>query len=80
MKTIRTNSETASVKKYDLGIFVAMFLMFGLSFLLISLLTGVTLSDVPTMAPTKLALIGFSSFVVSLIVDSFSYFSSFERF
>lgn len=81
MKTFsRTNKESESVKKYDLCAVVFFIYVFGISYLLISTLTGVTLADVPTMAPTKLALIGFASCVVSFILDGVSKYSYFEKY
>lgn len=81
MKTFsKTNRENESVKKYDLCGVIVFILMLGVSYLLISALTGVTLADVPTMAPTKLALIGFASCVVSFLLDGVSKYPFFEKY
>ena len=82
MKTFSTkNSENGIVKKYDLVIVTFSVLTLGLSFLLLSLLTGLTLSTVAaTLAPTKLALIGFPCCVLALILDGFSSISAFKKY
>ena len=80
MKSYNSTSSFES-KKIDLSFFVGPLLIVSACFLLIAVLTGVTLYGVAeVLASTELSLIGFFGFILACILDGFSKYPTFAKY